>query len=196
MDNFDKAAKLGGYLSKGYARDVFKLLNAYKDISASEAASRLRLHIQTVQEFLEGMTVLGVLQKVEATEKKRPYFRYSVKNSLLSISLDLSSLNGDTDDPDELRIKEKKNSGAKFSMARGQQYFSTVMWLGKGRQGKSTKLNLTTAQGKFLFHLPFPDAEALLVDDIMSLAGVDKSYRSEIIDIVNELLENNIISSD
>ena len=196
MDNFDKAAKLGGYLAKGYARDVFKLLNAYKDISASEAASRLRLHIQTVQEFLEGMTELGVLQKVEATEKKRPYFRYSVKNSFLTISLDIASLDGETTNSGELRIKETKNSGAKFSMARGQQYFSTVMWLGQGRQGKSTKLNLTTAQGKFLFHLPFPDAEALFVDDVMIMAGVDQSYKSEIIDIVNELLENNILTSE
>jgi len=47
------AAKLGASLSKEYAEDFFKLLVNYQDISASEAASRLNLHIRTAQDFLK-----------------------------------------------------------------------------------------------------------------------------------------------
>ena len=49
--DFKKAALLGTYISKDYAEDVFKLLVNYKSISASEAASRLNLHIKTAQDF-------------------------------------------------------------------------------------------------------------------------------------------------
>ena len=45
--DFQTAALLGASLSKDYAEDFFKLLVNYQDISASEAASRLSLHIRT-----------------------------------------------------------------------------------------------------------------------------------------------------
>ena len=76
--DFRNAAKLGTYLSKDYAEDFFGLLVNYQDISASEAVSRLGLHIRTAQDFLEAMASLGILEKEEVYEKKRPYFRYSL----------------------------------------------------------------------------------------------------------------------
>ena len=47
--NFDTARRLGACLSRDYAGDLFRLLVNYRDISASEAASRLNLHIRTAQ---------------------------------------------------------------------------------------------------------------------------------------------------
>ena len=55
MNDTTKIALLGSLLSKKYARDLLRLLKVYQDISSSEAASRLNLHVQTVQEFLEGL---------------------------------------------------------------------------------------------------------------------------------------------
>ena len=57
---FETAAKLGTLLSKSYAQPMFELLVTYRDISSSEAASRLNLHIRTVQDFLESLTELGI----------------------------------------------------------------------------------------------------------------------------------------
>ena len=73
--NFKQAAILGSYISKDYAEDLFGLLANYRNISASEAASRLNLHIKTVQDFFEAMASLGILGKEAATESKRPYYR-------------------------------------------------------------------------------------------------------------------------
>ena len=95
--DFKEAAKLGTFLSKDYAEDLFTLLVNYKDISASEAASRLNLHIRTAQEFLEAMTSLGILAKEEVYEKKRPYFRYSLKKQRITMDLDLAHLEGEQD---------------------------------------------------------------------------------------------------
>ena len=50
---YEKAARLGALLAKDYAEDLFKLLVNYQNISASEAASRLSLHIRTAQDFLD-----------------------------------------------------------------------------------------------------------------------------------------------
>ena len=190
--DFETAAKLGAYFSKDYAEEIFRLLVNYKDISASEAASRLNLHIQTAQDFLEAMTSLGILIKKEVYEKKRPYFRYSLKKKKIAMDIDLASLLKQKQPEGKLskKIRESKDSEARFTTARYDPYFSSVViWIGEGRDRKERKINLTIPQGKFLFHLPFPTAEFLTIAEIMQKSGVHKIHSPEILDIV-ELLEN------
>src|SRR5512136_321239 len=87
--DFQTAAKLGSLLAKDYSEDVFELLVNYRAISASEVAARLDLHIKTAQDFLEGLTELGILSKEEFLEKKRPYFRYLLEQEHITFDLDL-----------------------------------------------------------------------------------------------------------
>ena len=56
---------MGSCLSKEYAENLFRLLVTYESISASEAASRLGLHIKTVQDFLEALAEVEILGKEE-----------------------------------------------------------------------------------------------------------------------------------
>jgi predicted transcriptional regulator len=195
--DFKTAAQLSSYLSKDYAEDFFALLVNYQDISASEAASRLGLHIRTAQDFLEGLTGLDILQKKEVYEKKRPYYRYSLKTNQISIEIDLSQIhnNRSPEDLDRL-IREKANAGANFSLARGGEYISHVsLWTGEGRDRKERKINLTRPQGTFLFHLPFPNAEFLSIGEIMRKADIDETYIPEILDIVDLLVNYEVIVS-
>ena len=194
--DFKRAAILGSYIAKDYAEDLFKLLVTYQDISASEAASRLNLHIKTVQDFLEAMASLDILSKKEVLEKKRPYFRYALNTRYIDMKIDLSPLIDQQKlaGRSQKRIREKNNAGARFTTSRDGQYISkVVIWTGKGRDRSERKINLSIPQGKFLFHLPFPSAEPLLVEDIMIKAEVDESNRSEIHDIVNVLKEYGVI---
>ena len=194
--DFIEARKLSNYLSKEYAEGIFKLLLAYQDISASEAASRLNLHVQTAQEFLETMTFYEILAKQEVSESKRPYFRYKLAKRKISLEIDLDKVLAfrDSDDETEYSIRETKNSGAKFTVARSGKLFSSVsIWKGDGRGGKERKLNLTEAHGMFLFNLPFPDALPLSVDEIITKSDVDISQKPEILDIVKELIELSVI---
>ncbi len=189
--DFKTAAKLGTYFAKDYAEEIFRLLVNYKDISASEAASRLNLHIQTAQDFLEAMNSLGILSKKEVYEKKRPYFRYSLKKKKIVMDIDLASLLEQKQPEAKLskKIRENKDSGARFTTARYDTYFSNVViWIGEGRDRKERKINLTIPQGKFLYQLPFPTAEFLTIAEIMQKSGVDKVHSPEILDVV-ELLE-------
>jgi hypothetical protein len=195
--NFKTAATLGGYLAKSYAKDFFELLVTYKDVSASEAASRLNLHIQTAQDFLEAMTSLGILSKVEVYEKKRPYFRYTLEKELISLEIDLTKLQSNK--PEGLltrQIREKLNTGARFSTARSGQVINSVsIWTGEGRDRKERRINLTTPQGKFLYHLPFPNAQPLTVLEIMRKAGLDEKLSPEILDIVGALEDLGVIEA-
>ncbi len=188
--DFKTASKLGNYISKDYAEDLFGLLVNYQDISASEAASRLNLHISTAQEFLEAMASLGILTRKEVSEKKRPYFRYSLKQRIISMEIDLGQIAKRQSEMQAVRkIREKENAGARFSTARSHQYLSSVtIWTGEGRERKERKINLTAPQGKFLYHLPFPTADHLSISDIMRKAEIDDTVLPEIFDIV-ELLE-------
>ena len=187
--DFERASQLGACLSKDYAEEMFRLLVNYRSLSASEAASRLDLHVQTAQSFLETLASLGILDKEESTEKSRPYFRYSLRTSRVTLDLDLGSLAVD-EAPAGLgrKIRERRNAGARFTEARGGNAISSVVvWTGDGRSREERKLNLTEAQGAFLYHLPFPDAAPLSVAAIMKKAGVDESRAPEILDIVERL---------
>jgi len=193
--DFKEAAKLGTYLAKDYAEDFFALLVNYQDISASEAASRLGLHIRTAQDFLEAMAALDILDKQEVYEKKRPYFRFTLKTERISMELDLTQIQQEQTPEDLTRqIREKSNAGANFSLARGGEVISHVsLWTGNGRDRKERKISLTRPQGLFLYHLPFPNAEALTVAEIIRKAGVDEDVTPEILDIVDLLEKYEVI---
>ena len=194
--NFEEAAKFGTYISKSFARDIFRLLNNYRDISASEAASRLGMHIQTVQDFLEAMSDMGILSKQEAFERKRPYFRYTLATQKIVFEIDLlKELEVSGEDRLEIsKIREKKNAGVRFSLARNGQYFSNVaIWVGKGRERTEKKINLTIAQGKFLYNLPFPDGEHLSLEEIRVKSGIETEQMPEIKDLVEELIQYKVI---
>jgi len=193
--DFKSAAALGSCLSKDYAEDFFELLVNYQDVSASEAASRLGLHIRTAQDFLEALTGLGIVEQREVFEKKRPYYRYTLKARRITLDLDLAQVRRPRSAGDLARqVREKAHSGARFSLARsgdriGQVSFST----GEGRERKEHKISLTDPQGLFLYHLPFPNAEPLAISDILRKAGVEAKLSPEILDIVDVLIRHGAI---
>lgn len=194
--DFKKAGILGSFIAKDYSADLFRLLMTYSDISASEAASRLNLHIKTVQDFMEAMTSIGILNKAEAYESKRPYFRYSLISRKINLELDLNELLAGKPQKaeDDLLIREKQNARVRFNMSRNNQYISNLtIWMGEGRSRKERKLNLSIPQGKFLYHLPFPTANPLPVREIMKIAGVENRHEGEVHDIVNELIRYDVI---
>jgi DNA-binding MarR family transcriptional regulator len=197
--DFQQAARLGACLAKDYAPEMLRLLVNYRSLSASEAASRLNLHVQTAQSFLESLESLGILEKQESREKSRPYYRFTLKTHHIRLDLDLTSLAEASDStPDqEMLIRERKGAGARFVTARGGGAISSVtVWTGKGRSREERKLNLTATQGVFLFHLPFPGAEPLSVADIIRKAGLDGSNAPEIQDIVDRLESLGVIEKN
>jgi hypothetical protein len=186
MIDFAAAAQLGTLLSKDYARNFLTLLATYRDISASEAASRLNLHIRTAQDFLDALAALGVVHKEEAREAKRPYFRYSLQQEHIVLDLDLTSLiDSQPDGGLSTRIRERASSGARFAAGRGDGAIHHVaVWSGEGRERAEKRVNLTAPQGRVLYHLPFPTAKPLSVAEIMRKAEVEEGLAPEILDIV------------
>ena len=198
--NFNKVATLCSFLSKSYAPDMLKLLHSYQSVAASEAASRLDIHTRTAQDFLEALESFDILEKKEVYEGKRPYFRYVLKKKEISILINLDELFPERQAPNSAlskKIRERKNSGAKFTTARNGQYFSSiVVWIGAGRSSKERKINLTIAQGKFLFNLPFPGASFLSIEEIMEKSEVEEAFASEVLDIVSLLEELKIVEEN
>jgi len=197
--DFKQAAILGSFISKDYAEDLFRLLATYSSISASEAASRLNLHIKTVQDFMEAMYDLGILDREEVYEKKRPYYRYTLKVDRILMELDLSGFipKEVSDDRTSVKIREKKNAGIRFTTSRDNQYISNIaIWSGQGRDRTERKINLSIPQGRFLFHLPFPSAGFMSISEIMKKAEVGHANNSEILDIVDALIELEVIEKD
>ena len=193
--DFKTFQQLAALLSKDYAQDFLKLLIIYKNISASEAATRLGLHIKTAQDFLEGLATVGLLEKKEAGEKKRPYFRYSLKHTTLNISLDLSTLHKPLPKSSLLnrKIKERQNSGALFKEGESNRIALLQVFIGEGRSRREKRLNLTPCQGRFLFYLPFPTEKALSVKEIMAKAKLSDDCLPEIEDLLKILEDYGIV---
>jgi len=196
--DFKTVSRISTLFSKVFAEDILKLLLIYNDISASEAATRLGLHIKTAQDFLEELSFFDIVEKREVYEKKRPYFRYTLKQKKLTINVDFSSLYDpepkEEDSKLNQKIKEKLNAGATFTTSSDNTFISSVSFItGEGRNRKVRKISLTNLQGRFLYHLPFPTADYLTIREILQKAGVAESNKSEILDIVQVLDENKII---
>lgn len=193
--DFDTAAKYATLLAKDYAEDIFALLVNYQAISASEVAARLNLHIKTAQDYLESLADLGILEKEEVLEKKRPYFRYGLKETRILIDIDLMQVKREpTHNNLSVPIRERANAGARFAAARNDDTIASVtIWSGEGRNRHERKIKLTSPQGKFLYHLPFPKTSPLSVAEIMQKAGIDESLAAEILDLVQLLDKYNVI---
>lgn len=193
--DFKTAAQLSSYITKDYAEDIFELLVNYQAISASEVATRLNLHIKTAQDYLEGLEELGILSKEEVFEKKRPYYRYTLEKDKIVIDIDLEQVKHEpTNDNLSQLIRERENAGARFSVARSDDYITSVtIWTGDTRNRKERKIKLTTPQGRFLYHLPFPKAEPLTIAQIMHKAGVGKELAPEIFDLTQLLEQYRVI---
>lgn len=196
--DFHAAKQLGTCLSREYSESLFRLLVNYNDISASEAASRLGIHIRTAQDFLDTLAALDILSKEEVYERKRPYNRYSLAQKTVSLQIDLDSLfrNDATEDDFDRPIRERRGSGARFTTARGGDSIAAVStWSGRGRDGAERRISLTAPQGRFLYHLPFPTAAAMPVSEIMQKADVGEEHQGEIADLINVLTDLNIIET-
>ena len=195
--DFDTAAKYATLLAKDYAEDIFALLVNYQAISASEVAARLNLHIKTAQDYLESLADLGILEKEEVLEKKRPYFRYVLKETRILIDIDLMQVKREpTHNNLSVPIRERANAGARFAAARNDDTIASVtIWSGEGRNRHERKIKLTSPQGKFLYHLPFPKTSPLSVAEIMQKADIDESLAAEILDLVQLLDKYNLIEN-
>lgn len=192
---YDVIKHFAAVFSRDYATEFIRLIVRYETISASEAASRLGIHIKTAQDFLEEMTALGMLESEEVNEGKRPYNRYRIIEREKTININLYHIAGDTDLETSQRIKERKNAPVIFNTS-GNRINSLLIIEGKGRSRKERRINLTDAQSRFLFHLPFPTADSESVEQIMKKAGIDKTNEKEVMDIIEFLIKHSIIESN
>ena len=196
--DFQAARKLGACLARDYAEDLLRLLVNYRDISASEAASRVNIHIRTAQDFLDSLADVGILAKEEVFERKRPYYRYSLAQRNIRLDIDLGLLFAADNADSHLgrKVRERKGSGAQFVTARsGKQIASVTTWAGRGRDRRERRISLTAPQGRFLYHLPFPTADPMPVEDIMASAGVGEEHSAEILDLLGVLAEHRVIET-
>jgi hypothetical protein len=198
--DFETLSSLGSLLSKGYSREFLRLLVTYRDISASEAASRLSLHIKTAQDFLEGLYSICIVSRVEVHESKRPYFRYSIERERIDFQFDLALLRPGREAPSPSlgsRVRERKSSGALFkTSSRGDLIATVTFFTGNGRSRSERTLNLTRPQGTFLYHLPFPTEPSIAAGEIMRKAGIDESYAPEILDLIDFLEDHGIVECE
>ena len=71
-----------------------------------------------------------------------------------------------------------------------------IIFVGEGREKKEKRINLTNAQGLFLYNLPFPDGQFQSIAEIMKKAAIADEQVPEIIDLVNLLIDYHVIERE
>ena len=196
--DFQSASRLATLISRSFAEDFFRLLVIYEDISASESASILDLHIKTAQDFLEGLVAEGVIERREVSQGKRPHNRYKMLDPRIEIKVNLKDI---PDKPSslnysDLEIRERKNNRAVFTSGSGIDMISSITLItGEGRKKKEHKINITDRQGKFLFYLPFPNSKHEKIQHIYKKSGLDRKFLPEILDLIDILIDYKVIET-
>lgn len=196
--DFQSASRLATLISRSFAEDFFRLLVIYEDISASESASILDLHIKTAQDFLEGLVSEGVVERKEVSQGKRPHYRYKMVDPKIDIRVNLNEIPKKeiVEDYRDLEIREMKNNRAVFTSGSGTDMISSITLItGEGRKKKERKINITDRQGKFLFYLPFPTSKHEKIKHIYKKSDLDRKFMSEILDLVDILLDYKVIEA-
>lgn len=196
--DFQSASRLASLISKSFAEEFFRLLVIYEDISSSESASILDLHIKTAQDFLEGLVSEGVVERKEVSQGKRPHYRYKMIDPKIDIRVNLKEIPKKeiVEDFKDLEIREKKNNRAVFTSGSGTDMISSITLItGEGRRKKERKINITDRQGKFLFYLPFPTSKHEGIKHIYKKSGLDRKFMPEILDLVDILLGCKVIEA-
>jgi len=196
--DFQSVSRLATLISRSFAEDFFRLLTVYEDISASESASLLDLHIKTAQDFLEGLVAEGIAEKKEVSQGKRPHYRYKLINTEINLKLNLNQFLEKTSlvEYKYLKIREKRNSRTIFTTGSGTDMISSITLItGEGRKKKERKINITDRQGKFLFYLPFPTSKHEEIKHIYKKSGLDRKFMPEILDLVDILLDFKVIEA-
>jgi len=194
--DFSMISRTASLLSRPYSEAFFRLVAIYRDISATEAAHRLDLHIKTAQDFLEQLYDLGYAERIEVVGHKRPYSRYRLKQRRIRLEMDLDDLYPRREITRALSriVREKKNHGASFLTSRsGDDIVALSLVSGRGRHRCQRRLNLTPSQGRFIYFLPFPSARPLSIESIIHAADLDQSVWPEILDLVDRLIELKVI---
>ncbi len=194
--DFNRFSDLSNYFSKDYSGKAIRLLLISKALSATEIASRLNLHIKTVQDFLEGLVKFNIAEKEEILEGRRPFYRYSLCKSRMDISIDFNELFSEEEylNLANCRIRELQNEDVQFHVRRNNDYITAVsIYEGDGRKKKEWKINLTRAQGRFLFNLPFPTAEPEKIKQLMAESGISPEDENEVLDLIKTLIDKKVI---
>jgi hypothetical protein len=144
---------------------------------------------------LDNLAELEIVEKTEVFEKKRPYFRYNLVKTKINLSVNLSAYKSENPGEGLARlVREKAENGANFALARvGDEFSGVTIWEGTGRERQEHKISLTSPQGKFLFHLPFPKSRPSSIAAILEKANLGEEYAAEIQDIVDELIRLEVI---
>ncbi len=196
--DYKSASRLATLISRSFAEEFFRLLMVYADISASESASLLDLHIKTAQDFLEGLTAERIIERKEVSQGKRPHYRYKLKDPKINIHINLHDILDKTNDRKylNLEIRERKNNRAVFTISAGSDMISSITLItGEGRKKKERKINITDRQGRFLFYLPFPNSKHEKIQSIYEKSRLDRKYLPEIIDIIDVLIGFKVIEA-
>jgi hypothetical protein len=192
FDRFEDIKLISNLISREYAEGMFRLLAGYDGISASEAASRLDIHIRTAQDFLESLLSLGIVSKSEVLESRKPFFRYSIAEPKIDLKFDIHAFahRGEFSIGTGHLVIEKNNEAVSLNYSEKEQRITSVTQLsGRGRDKKLRRISLTPVQGKFLYFLPFPTAKPESVASLMQKAGLPDVHLPEIYDIISILLD-------
>jgi predicted transcriptional regulator len=152
-------------LGSDHIFEIIDFLRKTPDKNASFIASKLNIHIVTVQRVLDTLEKYGFVRSSEKRGIGRPSKTFTYLGGEFKVNLD--GLLSDYALKDKL-VRESGNSDISFSYDVDKEIVNAVLIGGK----KGEKVKLDPKTGRFLWLVPPPDSQGDPISQISSEAGL------------------------
>jgi predicted transcriptional regulator len=133
--------------------------------NASSIARKLDIHIVTVQRSLDTLEKYGFIATEEKKGMGRPSKIYSYKGGSFTVNInELLEEYGMR----KMRVRESGNPDIAFSFDVDKEIVNAI--LAGGKNGK--KIKLDNKEGRFMWLVPPPDSEPVLIEDTARAANI------------------------
>ncbi|OQX22062.1 MAG: hypothetical protein BWK75_01740 [Candidatus Altiarchaeales archaeon A3] len=187
-------------LSKEHCIDVVEILYLNGWLTATEIAEDLKIHIATAVKYLTELHEIGIAEKRTREGKYKDALEYRLINSEINLTLNFEQIiaeesKGVIEKAGIIKVKEKVRDDVHYEWDDEKQKILKINIIGAGiRRGIQESIELSTSEGKFLWHTPYPSEEGLSVEQICENAGIKNPVEiKKMLKFVDVLKEKGVI---
>lgn len=198
-EQFQRAAFV---LGKEHCIDVVENLYLREWSTATEIAEELKIHTATAVKYLTELHEIGIVEKRTREGKYKDAFEYRLINPEINLTLNFEKIiaeesKGVIKKAGLIKVKEQVRDDVNYEWDDEKQKILKINIIGSGlRRSIKESVELSTLEGRFFWHMPYPSEESISVEQICEKAGIKNALEfKKILNFVDVLKEKGIIEA-
>ena len=168
-------------LGKDHSIDLIETLYIKDWTTATEIADELKIHTATAVKYLTELHEIDLVEKRTRPGKYKDALEYKLINSKINLTLNFDKIikeesAGVIEKARSIKVKERVRDDVNYEWDDDKQKILKINFIGGNlRRGIKEFVSLNDCEGRFLWHVPYPSDESLLVFRICEKAGINNA---------------------